>query len=71
MAQSSGTCCSGERTATSLIYMKAGASFLSTVDGSWLLSQHYLSLEDNVITRANAEQRMLEKLTKSLTEDIA
>lgn len=32
--------------------------------------EHYLSLEDNVITRANAEQRMLEKLTKSLTEDI-
>jgi hypothetical protein len=32
---------------------------------------HYLSLEENVITRANAEQRMLEKLTKSLTEDIA
>lgn len=33
--------------------------------------EHYLSLEENVITRANAEQRMLEKLTKSLTEDIA
>ncbi|AYM65656.1 nucleotidyl transferase AbiEii/AbiGii toxin family protein [Agrobacterium fabrum] len=32
--------------------------------------EHYLSLEENVITRANAEQRMLEKLTKSLTEDI-
>ena len=33
--------------------------------------EHYLSLEENVITRANAEQRMLEKLTKSLTEDIS
>lgn len=33
--------------------------------------EHYLSLEENVITRAIAEQRMLEKLTKSLTEDIA
>lgn len=33
--------------------------------------EHYLSIEENVITRANAEQRMLEKLTKSLTEDIA
>lgn len=33
--------------------------------------EHYLSLEENVITRANAEQRMLEKLTKSLTDDIA
>jgi predicted nucleotidyltransferase component of viral defense system len=33
--------------------------------------EHYLSLEENVITRANAEQRMLVKLTKSLTEDIA
>lgn len=33
--------------------------------------EHYLALEENVITRANAEQRMLEKLTKSLTEDIA
>lgn len=33
--------------------------------------EHYLTLEENVITRANAEQRMLEKLTKSMTEDIA
>ena len=33
--------------------------------------EHYLVLEENVITRANAEQRMLEKLTKRLTEDIA
>lgn len=32
---------------------------------------HYLAQEDTVITRAHAEQRMLEKLTRSLTEDIA
>lgn len=32
---------------------------------------HYLKLEGNPITRATAEQRMLEKLTRSLTEDIA
>ena len=32
---------------------------------------HYLSLEGKPITRAVAEQRMLEKLTRSLTEDIA
>ena len=33
--------------------------------------EHYLSLEGKPITRAVAEQRMLEKLTRSLTEDIA
>lgn len=33
--------------------------------------EHYLSLEGKPITRAVAEQRMLEKLTYSLTEDIA
>lgn len=32
---------------------------------------HYLALEGKPITRAVAEQRMLEKLTHSLTEDIA
>jgi predicted nucleotidyltransferase component of viral defense system len=32
---------------------------------------HYLALEGNPITRAVAEQRMLEKLAHSLTEDIA
>lgn len=32
---------------------------------------HYLALEDKTITRAMAEQRMLEKLTRNLTEDIA
>jgi len=31
---------------------------------------HYLALEDKPITRAMAEQRMLEKLTRSLTEDV-
>ncbi|MEZ5459285.1 MAG: nucleotidyl transferase AbiEii/AbiGii toxin family protein [Steroidobacteraceae bacterium] len=32
---------------------------------------HYLALEGKPITRAAAEQRMLEKLTRGLTEDIA
>lgn len=32
--------------------------------------EHYLALEGNFITRAVAEQRILEKLTRSLTEDI-
>ena len=31
---------------------------------------HYLALEGITITRAIAEQRMLEKLTRSLSEDI-
>ena len=33
--------------------------------------EHYLAHEGMRITRANAEQRMLEKLTRNLTEDIA
>lgn len=33
--------------------------------------QHYLMLEENPISRANAEERMLKKLNRSLTEDIA
>ena len=33
--------------------------------------EHYLALEATPITRANAEQRMLEKLRRSLTDDIA
>lgn len=32
--------------------------------------EFYLAQEESVITRAHAEQRMLEKLTRSLTEDI-
>ena len=36
-----------------------------------LCLDHYLALEGNPITRAVAEQRMLEKLTRSLIEDIA
>ena len=32
---------------------------------------HYLALEGKAISRAVAEQRMLEKLSRSLTEDIA
>jgi predicted nucleotidyltransferase component of viral defense system len=33
--------------------------------------EHYLALEGHPITRAMAEQRMLQKLTRSLTDDIA
>jgi len=33
--------------------------------------EHSLALEGKPITRAVAEQRMLEKLTRSLTEDVA
>lgn len=33
--------------------------------------EHYLSLEEQPISRAIAEQRMLEKLQRSLVEDIA
>ncbi|HNI20795.1 MAG TPA: nucleotidyl transferase AbiEii/AbiGii toxin family protein, partial [Nitrospira sp.] len=33
--------------------------------------EHYLALEGTPISRAVAEQRMLEKFTRSLTEDIA
>jgi predicted nucleotidyltransferase component of viral defense system len=32
--------------------------------------EHYLALEGHPISRAEAEQRMLEKLTRSLTEDV-
>ena len=32
---------------------------------------HYLSLEDTLISRAAAEQRLLERFELSLTEDIA
>lgn len=32
--------------------------------------EHYLDFEENGISRAKAEQRMLEKLNRSLTEDI-
>ena len=32
---------------------------------------HYLKMEGHQITRAMAEQRMLEKLTRNLSEDVA
>ena len=43
------------------------------LDASKLIAcfDYYLALEGNPITRAVAEQRMLEKLTRSLTDDIA
>jgi hypothetical protein len=33
--------------------------------------EHYLALEGRAISRAEAEERMLKKLTRSLTEDIS
>jgi len=44
-----------------------------TLDSKKLIASfdHYLRLEGKPISRAMAEQRMLEKLTSSLTEDIA
>jgi predicted nucleotidyltransferase component of viral defense system len=33
--------------------------------------EHYMGLENHLISRAEAEQRMLEKLTRSLTADVA
>ncbi len=44
-----------------------------SIDSSKLITcfEHYLTLEGASITRANAEQRMLEKLRRSLTDDIA
>lgn len=44
-----------------------------TIDTDRLLAcfVHYLALEGQSITRAMAEQRMLEKLARSLTEDIS
>lgn len=40
-------------------------------DGLIACFDHYLALEGHSITRAMAEQRMLQKLTRSLTEDMA
>ena len=44
-----------------------------TLDAGSLIAnfEHYLAFEGHLITRAMAEQRMLQKLTRSLTEDIA
>lgn len=45
---------------------------LSMLDRERLLDcfQHYLTLEGHPISRANAEERMLQKLSRSLTEDV-
>ncbi len=44
-----------------------------TLDHDKLIAcfEHYLAAEGTQITRAAAEQRMLEKLNRSLTEDVA
>lgn len=54
-SQSSGRFYSGERTAICSIYTKGSGSFPSIQSG--FAFEHYLSLEENVITRANAEHR--------------
>lgn len=41
------------------------------IRGRWSRIDHYLALEGTQITRANAEERMLAKLTRDLTDDVA
>jgi predicted nucleotidyltransferase component of viral defense system len=55
-----------------LFDLQEGLKELS-LDRAKLISafEHYIAMEGKPITRAIAEQRMLEKLTRSLTEDIA
>ena len=54
-----------------LFDLHMGLQQLSLCPGKLVDSfEHYLTLEGKPITRAMAEQRMLEKLTRSLTEDI-
>jgi hypothetical protein len=66
--------------ATVKVYAKANdqkiADFVVAKTFAWggkLIAcfEHYLALETKSISRAIAEQRMLEKLSRSLTEDIA
>ena len=70
-ARSCAHCCSGAGTVTCSICTRDSNSC------RWLRRRviacfdHYLALEGKPITRAMAEQRMLEKLTRSLTEDVA
>ncbi len=55
-----------------LFDLNEGLTHLS-MDSDKLIAcfEHYLSLQEQSISRAIAEQRMLEKLQRSLTEDIA
>jgi predicted nucleotidyltransferase component of viral defense system len=59
------------RASRDLFDLHRGLEQLSLVPGKVIeCFDHYLALEGKTITRAMAEQRMLEKLTRSLTEDI-
>ena len=59
------------RASRDLFDLHQGLEQLALVPGKVIASfDHYLALEGKQITRAMAEQRMLEKLTRSLTEDI-
>lgn len=59
------------RKARDLFDLNEGLSQLG-MDASKVIAcfEHYLKFDGNAITRAAAEQRMLEKLTRSLTEDV-
>lgn len=55
-----------------LFDLAAGMKLLSLDTDKLVASfEHYLALEGKTVTRAVAEQRMLEKLSRNLTEDIA
>ncbi|MBI2319351.1 MAG: nucleotidyl transferase AbiEii/AbiGii toxin family protein, partial [Betaproteobacteria bacterium] len=60
------------RRSRDLFDLHQGLEQLGLVPGKVIACfDHYLALEGRPITRAMAEQRMLEKLTRSLTEDVA
>jgi predicted nucleotidyltransferase component of viral defense system len=55
-----------------LFDLHQGTEQLALDDGKVVASlEHYLALEGMAISRAEAEERMLKKLTRSLTEDIS
>jgi hypothetical protein len=53
-----------------LFNLDIGLQSLSLRPGKLMSYEHYLALEGKPITHDMAEQRMLEKLNRSLTEDI-
>ena len=70
-APSSGLCLLQRRKSRDLFDLYHGLGQLS-LDAERLIAcfEHYLALEGTVVSRAMAEQRMLQKLTRSLTEVI-
>lgn len=70
-APSCGHCYSAAKTAISLDLQHGLGQLVLDPEKLIACFDHYLALEGKPITRAVAEQRMLEKLTRSLTEDIA